>query len=103
MILCALQAKINETFDGVEEGYESSRDEVSSVSSYNPMKDNIHRTFGSSLSLRSSLARTSSKDLPHLEGRSSVSSQLALPQIAVADVLYDSNGGKTNKNMSTYI
>ncbi|WMV54220.1 hypothetical protein MTR67_047605 [Solanum verrucosum] len=85
-------AKINETFDGVEEGYESSRDEVSSVSSYNPMKDNIHRTFGSSLSLRSSLARTSSKDLPHLEGRSSISSQLALPQIAVADVLYDSNG-----------
>ncbi|KAM3394734.1 putative protein isoform X1 [Capsicum galapagoense] len=85
-------AKINETFDGVEEGYESSRDEFSSVSSYNPMRDNIHRTFGSSLSLRLSWARSSSKDLPHLEGRSSMSSQLALPQIAVADVLYDSNG-----------
>ncbi|CAN4119641.1 unnamed protein product [Withania somnifera] len=85
-------AKINETFDGVEEGYESSRDEVSSVSSYNPMKDNIHHTFGSSLSLRSSLARSSSKDLAYLEGRLSISSQLALPRIAVADVLYDSNG-----------
>ncbi|CAN4081446.1 unnamed protein product [Withania somnifera] len=103
-------AKINETFDGVEEGYESSRDEVSSVSSYNPMKDNIHRTFGSSLSLRSSLARSSSKDLPHLDGRSSISSQLALPQIAVADVLYDSNGDvlspsqqlKSTKTFSKY-
>ncbi|XP_019243093.1 PREDICTED: uncharacterized protein LOC109223292 isoform X2 [Nicotiana attenuata] len=94
-------AKINETFDGVEEGYESSRDEVSSVSSYNPMKDNIHRTFGSSLSLQSSLARSSSKDLPHLEGRSSISSQLALPQIAVADVLYDSNGDVLSPSKSS--
>lgn len=67
------------------------------------MRDNIHRTFGSSLSLRLSWARSSSKDLPHLEGRSSISSQLALPQIAVADVLYDSNGGKTKRIMFTYI
>ncbi|XP_008232286.1 PREDICTED: uncharacterized protein LOC103331443 isoform X1 [Prunus mume] len=80
--------RANDTYDGVEEGYESSRDEISSVSSYNPMKENINRTFGSSLSLQS--ARSSNKDSPYLEGeRTSLSSNLALPQLSVAEVLYD--------------
>ncbi|XP_021831846.1 uncharacterized protein LOC110771804 [Prunus avium] len=81
--------RANDTYDGgVEEGYESSRDEISSVSSYNPMKEHINRTFGSSLSLQS--ARSSNKDSPYLEGeRTSLSSNLALPQLSVAEVLYD--------------
>lgn len=85
--------RANDTDDGVEEGYESSRDEISSVSSYNPMKEHINRTFGSSLSLQS--ARSSNKDSPYLEGeRTSLSSNLALPQLSVAEVLYDTGAGK---------
>ncbi|KAK9277880.1 hypothetical protein L1049_027437 [Liquidambar formosana] len=85
-------ARANEIYDGVEEGYESSRDEVSSVSSYNPMKENIHKAFGSSLSLQSFAARSSNKDSPCLEGgRPSLSSYVALPQLSVSEVLYDSS------------
>ncbi|XP_059656050.1 uncharacterized protein LOC132303037 isoform X2 [Cornus florida] len=83
-------ARANETYDGVEEGYESSRDEISSVSSYNPTKENIHRAFGSSLSLQSSVAKSSHRDAPFLEGRSSISSYMPLPHLSVSEVLYDS-------------
>ncbi|CAN6697758.1 unnamed protein product [Malus baccata var. baccata] len=80
--------KANETYDGVEEGYESSRDEISSVSSYNPMKEHLNRTFGSSLSLQSQ--RSSNKDNAYLEGeRTSLSSNLAIPRLSMAEVLYD--------------
>lgn len=63
------------------------------------MKEDMHRAFGSSLSLQSTLARSSSRDLSFLEGRASISSNLALPslalpRVAVADVLTDSNDGK---------
>ncbi|KAF8396060.1 hypothetical protein HHK36_017672 [Tetracentron sinense] len=89
-----LQARANEIFDGVEEGYESSRDEISSVSSYNLTKGNIETAFGSSLSLQSYAAKSSNKDHPYLQGqRSSLSSYMALPQLSVAEVLYDSRGG----------
>ncbi|XP_028787269.1 uncharacterized protein LOC114743243 [Neltuma alba] len=81
--------RANDINDALEEGYDSSRDEVSSVSSYNPVKDNLHRSFGSSLSLRSSSARSLSRD--PLEGsRMSFSSQMALPRLSVAEVLHDS-------------
>ncbi|KAF3445655.1 hypothetical protein FNV43_RR10831 [Rhamnella rubrinervis] len=80
--------RANDIYDGIEEGYESSRDEVSSVSSYNPMKEQISRTFGSSLSLQST--RSTSKDTLYPEGeRTSLSSTLALPRLSVAEVLYD--------------
>ncbi|XP_043691324.1 uncharacterized protein LOC122642012 [Telopea speciosissima] len=86
-------ARANETFDGVEEGYESSRDEISSVSSYNPAKGNLERAFGSSLSLQSSAARSSNKDLSYPQGEhSSLSSYVALPQLSVTEVLYDPVG-----------
>ena len=39
---------------------------MSSVSSYNPMKENVHTTFGSSLSLQSSTARSLTKDIPNV-------------------------------------
>ncbi|OVA15038.1 hypothetical protein BVC80_949g51 [Macleaya cordata] len=86
-------ARANETSDGGEEGYESSRDETLSVSSYNPSKGNIDVAFGSSLSLQSSASRFSNKDVLHLQGeRSSLSSYMALPHVSVAEVLYDSSG-----------
>ncbi|KAH7525271.1 hypothetical protein FEM48_Zijuj06G0207300 [Ziziphus jujuba var. spinosa] len=86
--------RANDIYDGVEEGYESSRDEISSVSSYNPMKDQLNRTFGSSLSLQST--RSSSKDALYHEGeRTSLSSTLALPRLSVAEVSYDSGAGES--------
>ncbi|KAI3867988.1 hypothetical protein MKX03_035204, partial [Papaver bracteatum] len=86
-------ARANETSDGGEEGYDSSRDETSSVSSYNPSKGNLNKAFGSSLSLQSSASRFSNRDVLHLQGeRSSLSSYLALPHVSVAEVIYDSSG-----------
>ncbi|XP_022743133.1 uncharacterized protein LOC111294180 isoform X2 [Durio zibethinus] len=71
-------ARVSDMYDGVEEGYESSRDEISSVSSYNPSKENLYKTFGSSLSLQST-------------DRLSLSSNVGLPRLSVAEVLHDSN------------
>ncbi|KAH7860044.1 hypothetical protein Vadar_008500 [Vaccinium darrowii] len=81
----------NETYDGVEEGYESSRDEISSVSSYNPSKENLHSAFGSSLSLQS-VGRFSNYDASYAKERTSIHSYMPLPQLSVAEVLYDSGG-----------
>ncbi|CAI9114773.1 OLC1v1015570C3 [Oldenlandia corymbosa var. corymbosa] len=97
--------KANESFDGVEEGYESSKDDMLSVSSYNPGKEDIHRAFGSSLSLQSSLARSSSKDLSFFEARASISSNpalpgLVLPRLAVADPLSESYDGPLSSGKS---
>ncbi|CAH9083777.1 unnamed protein product [Cuscuta epithymum] len=84
-------AKVNEPFDGIEDDCESSRDEVSSISSYNTMKENIHTTFGSSLSLQSSTARSSRKDLSLLEGHTTrIPSHMELPQLSVAEISFDS-------------
>ncbi|XP_004510145.1 uncharacterized protein [Cicer arietinum] len=81
--------RANDIYDGIEEGYDSSRDDISSVSSYNPMKENMYRGFGSSLSLRSSSARSLNRDA--LEGhRTSLSSNVALPRLSIAEVLSDS-------------
>uniref|UniRef100_A0A2N9FFE0 Uncharacterized protein n=1 Tax=Fagus sylvatica TaxID=28930 RepID=A0A2N9FFE0_FAGSY len=86
------------------EGYDSSRDEISSVSSYNPIKEHVHRTFGSSLSLQSSTVRSSTKDIPYLEGeRTSLSSNVALPQLSVAEVLYDSSADVLSPQKSAAI
>ncbi|XVE49748.1 hypothetical protein DITRI_Ditri01bG0106300 [Diplodiscus trichospermus] len=84
-------ARVSDMYDGVEEGYESSRDEISSVSSFNPLKENLYKTFGSSLSFQSSAARSSNRDGPYHDGeRLSLSSNLGLPRLSVAEVLYDS-------------
>ncbi|KAM7511783.1 hypothetical protein LguiB_010658 [Lonicera macranthoides] len=96
-------ARANETYDGVEEGYESSRDEISSVSSYNPSKESIHKAFGSSLSLQSFAARSSTKDSPYLEERTSMSSYMAPPRLSVAEVLYDSSGDVLSQQKSAAI
>lgn len=97
-------SRANDINDGVEEGYESSRDEISSVSSYNPSKENLLKTFGSSLSLQSSTARSSTKDIPAFEGElMRLSSNAALPQLSVAEVLYDSSADVISANKSAAI
>ncbi|KAI9197683.1 hypothetical protein LWI28_002535 [Acer negundo] len=97
-------SRANELYDGVEEGYESSRDEISSVSSYNPSKENLLKAFGSSLSLQSSMARSSTKDIPNLEGeRTSLSFSAALPRLSVSEVLYDSNADVLSPSKSAVV
>ncbi|XP_010688707.2 uncharacterized protein LOC104902585 [Beta vulgaris subsp. vulgaris] len=56
--------RANDLYDGVEEGYDSSRDEILSVSSYNPSRDSFQKTFGSSLSLQGSASRSFREPLP---------------------------------------
>ncbi|XP_023514696.1 uncharacterized protein LOC111778917 [Cucurbita pepo subsp. pepo] len=96
--------RANDIYDGIDEGYESSRDEISSVSSYNPMREPFHRTFGSSLSFQSSAAKSgrfSMKDSPFTEGeRLSLSSNVAHPGLSVAEVLYDSADGTSPQKSS---
>ncbi|KAK9102207.1 hypothetical protein Sjap_019461 [Stephania japonica] len=85
--------RANDTTEGVEEGYESSRDEVSSVSSYNPTKGNIESAFGSSLSLQSYAMKGINKDVSYIRGeRSSTSSHMLPRQLSAAEELYDANG-----------
>ncbi|XVF01793.1 hypothetical protein REPUB_Repub04eG0119900 [Reevesia pubescens] len=85
-------ARVSDMYDSVEEGYESSRDEISSVSSYNPTKENLYKAFGSSLSFQSSAARSSNRDGPYHDGdHLSLSSNVGLPRLSVAEVLFDSN------------
>ncbi|GFS29370.1 hypothetical protein Acr_00g0006450 [Actinidia rufa] len=83
-------ARANETYDGIEEGYDSSRDEFFSVSSYNPGKEKMHSAFGTSLPLQSSIGRSSNQDASYVKEHTSISSYAPLAQLSVAEVLYDS-------------
>ncbi|CAN1165031.1 hypothetical protein LINPERPRIM_LOCUS33521 [Linum perenne] len=83
-------ARANEVEDALEEGYESSKDEVSSISSYNHARESIHKPFGSTLSLQSASARSLTPPFPRL---------------SVAEVFYDpaadnSSRDKTSENFS---
>lgn len=93
-------ARANDLDDGVEEGHESLRDEISSVSSYNPNRESIHKTFGSSLSLQS-VARSSNKDASFTEGGRRSLSTLALPRLSAAEVLYDSGAEMAEPDKSS--
>ncbi|CAA0809896.1 Unknown protein [Striga hermonthica] len=94
-------AKANETSDEAEEGYESSRDEILSVSSYNPMKDDLNKPFGSSLSLQSFAARSSNRGSLYVEGRASISSNMGIPPLSVAEVSQDSAGDRSPTILSS--
>ncbi|GMG98897.1 hypothetical protein Nepgr_000737 [Nepenthes gracilis] len=59
--------RANETYDGVEEVYESSRDEISSVSSYNPAKESVFKFSVSSLSQQSSASRFLNREVLPVE------------------------------------
>ena len=75
-----VKVRANDIYDGGEEGYDSSRDDVLSVSSYNPSRDSIYKAFGSSLSLQGSASR-SFRELLHAEAD---------------EVLHNSSGGESN-------
>ncbi|XP_058070686.1 uncharacterized protein LOC131219487 isoform X2 [Magnolia sinica] len=93
-------ARANEISDAVEEGYESSRDEISSVSSYNPTKGNIDMAFRNSLSLQSPAPRLSSAEAPYiLRERSNFPSWMTPPQLSVAEVSYDTSGDELSSYM----
>ncbi|XP_040940126.1 uncharacterized protein [Gossypium hirsutum] len=82
-------ARVSDTNDGVEEGYESSRDEMSSVSSYNPLKENLFKSFRSSLSFESTTARSSNRDGPYHDiDYSSLPSNVRLHRLSVAEVFF---------------
>ncbi|KAL3641407.1 hypothetical protein CASFOL_016375 [Castilleja foliolosa] len=86
-------SKVNETSDGTEDGYESSRDEISSVSSYIHTKEGLNKTFGSSLSLQSFAARSSNRGSLYGEGRDSISSNMGVSALSVHEIAPDSAGG----------
>ncbi|PIA49584.1 hypothetical protein AQUCO_01300402v1 [Aquilegia coerulea] len=86
-------ARANESPEEIEEGYESSRDEISSVSSYNPTKGYMDQAQGISLSRQSSAPRFFNRESSYHRGdRSSFSSYVALPQLSVDEFLDDSSG-----------
>lgn len=87
-----MQTRANDAYDSGEDGYDSSRDEISSVSSY-PNKGNLNRTFGSSLSLNSG-PRLSMKDTSYIEERVGSSPKMMVSQLSAAVVTYDSATGK---------
>ncbi|XP_071703092.1 uncharacterized protein [Rutidosis leptorrhynchoides] len=90
-------ARANETFDGVEEDHESQRDDVSSVSSYNPGMGSLQKAFGSSLSLQSSTARSNH------DQRSTMSSYMAPPRLSASEVLYGTSVDNLSPRRSSEI
>ena len=86
-----MQTRANDAYDNGEDGYDSSRDEISSVSSY-PNKGNLNRAFGSSVSLNSG-PRLSMNATSYIEGVGSSPKEL-VSQLSAAVVSYDSGPGK---------
>uniref|UniRef100_M4DCM2 RAB6A-GEF complex partner protein 2 n=1 Tax=Brassica campestris TaxID=3711 RepID=M4DCM2_BRACM len=82
-----MQTRANDAYDNGEDGYDSSRDEISSVSSY-PNKGNLNRAFGSSVSLNSG-PRLSLNATSYIEGVGSSPKEL-VSQLSAAVVSYDS-------------
>ncbi|KAK4783477.1 hypothetical protein SAY86_007851 [Trapa natans] len=89
-----------DAYDAVEEGYDSSKDDAASVSSYNTTKENMYRSFGSSLSLNSFHARSTSRDLLDLEGQRTSFSNAVYPRLSVAEVLDNSNADTSPQKSS---
>ncbi|WOK95297.1 hypothetical protein Cni_G04004 [Canna indica] len=100
--------RANENLDVLEEGYDSSRDEVSSVSSYNPSRGNPdlphHR---SSLSLQSITSRLSNNDFHQIQTDRTVIPPYIPAQLSIAEVIDDpaagvmSSGDNTNDSLPT--
>ncbi|KAK8954996.1 hypothetical protein KSP39_PZI002111 [Platanthera zijinensis] len=82
----------NEFSDGFEEGYDSSKDEVSSVSSYTPARGNIDLAVRKSLSSQSIYAKFSSSEYQYSQGeRSSHPSYMPLSRLSAAVVVDNSD------------
>lgn len=81
----------NEFSDGLEDGYDSSRDEVSSVSSYTPARGNIDLAVRKSLSSQSIFAKLSSGEYKITQGECSTQpSYMPLSQLSAA-VVFDNS------------
>ncbi|KAI0488861.1 hypothetical protein KFK09_028700 [Dendrobium nobile] len=82
----------NDFLDVYEEGYDSSRDEVSSVSSYTPARGNIDLAVKKSSSSQSISARFSSTEYQYAQGeRSAHLSYIPLSKLSVAEVVDNSD------------
>jgi RAB6A-GEF complex partner protein 2 len=90
-IFCLVQTRVDDNGEGTEEGYDSSRDEVSSISSYNPANANNFELS----SLRNSLSNQS-----FASARLSVGPVFPqykqLPQLSVSEILEESGPGKVS-------
>ncbi|XP_049932844.1 uncharacterized protein LOC116250687 isoform X2 [Nymphaea colorata] len=83
-------ARANEVSSGLEDDYDSARDEISSVASYSHSKGNLGSAFGSALSLHSPPS-TSGKEYHQAEG-ASIPSVRVVPQISTTEDLFEANG-----------
>lgn len=89
--------RANENLDVLDEEYDSSKDEVSSVSSYNPSRGNFDMPYRSSLSLQSIASRLSSNDFHNFQAdRTTVPSHVPLAQLSVAEAIDDPGAGESS-------
>lgn len=101
--LTLLQNKANENAD-LEEGYDSSKDEVSSVSSYNPSKANPEFSLRSSLSMQSLSSRLStSEPFYNQVERPNFPSYSPIPRFSVSEISDYHDGGKELKLTVGYL
>ncbi|RLM74833.1 uncharacterized protein C2845_PM15G24930 [Panicum miliaceum] len=85
--------KANDNAD-LEEGYDSSKDEVSSVSSYNPSKANHEFSLRNSLSTQSLSSRLSTSEPFYNQAEQpNFSSYSPIPRLAVSEISDDHDGG----------
>ncbi|RWW76677.1 hypothetical protein BHE74_00015215 [Ensete ventricosum] len=95
--------RANESLDVLDEEYDSSKDEVSSVSSYNPSRGNFDLPYRSSLSLQSIASRLSSNDFHNFQAdRTTVPSHVPLAQLSVAEAIDDPGAGTYVCNFDLY-
>jgi hypothetical protein len=100
--LTLLQSKANDNVD-LEEGYDSSKDEVSSVSSYNPSKAHPEFSLRSSLSMHSLSSRLSTSELFYNQvERPNFPSYNPIPRLSVSEISDDHDGGKELKLIVGY-
>lgn len=101
--LTQLQSKANDNAD-LEEGYDSSKDEASSVSSYNPSKANPEFSMRSSLSMQSLSSRLSmSEPFYNQVERPNFPSYIPIPRLSVSEISDDHDGGKELKLKVGYL
>nr|CAB3486120.1 unnamed protein product [Digitaria exilis] len=85
--------KANDNAD-LEEGYDSSKDEVSSVSSYNPSKANPEFSMRNSLSMQSLSSRLSTSEPFYNQAeRPNFPLYTPIPRLSVSEISDDNDGG----------
>jgi len=98
-----LQVKANDNAD-LEEGYDSSKDEVSSVSSYNPSKANPEFSLRNSFSMQSLSSRLSTSEPFYNQAEQpNFPSYSPIPRLSVSEISDDHDGGKDLKLIVRYL